>query len=217
MKHNLLITFVLGVAVLAGCKKEKNSSPSTSSSDSYLPVSNGSMWQYAVDEPGGTDTLTVTMTGQTMVSGGITYYAATSVYKHEGSTGPGYFFNSNHIYGTLGVNSSAGISITLDMLNDTASVGYTWTSLPTSDGMVNGIPARVINKIISKNGTMTIGSKTFTNVSHTTSNLQYNEGAGYETEATYDYYLSKGVGMIELDENDLGLTATEKLYNYTIK
>jgi len=216
MKPNLLIAFALAVAVLAGCKKEKKTILSTSV-NSYLPLSKGSTWQYTLSG-GGVDTLTIAMTGDTSVVGGQVYYKATSVYKHAGINGQGFFFNIDHINGTVAQSTSLGVSIELQMLNDTASVGYTWISAPTSNGMVNNVAAQAVNKIVEKNITWTVGSKTFGYVIHTQTAIQYNVGGSFQTFVTYDFYLAKGVGMIEMDENLSGAPAiTEKLFNYTVK
>jgi hypothetical protein len=218
MKKNLLLILALFAVAITGCKKDGGTKPAgTTSSDSYLPVTSGSSWRYLVNGPGGSDTLTVKMTGATTIINSKTYYNATSTSKMTG-TGTGYFYAANHIYGIRGSNAAAGLTVEMQIFNDALTVGNSWTSLPTDNGEVNGVPAKTINTIKGLNISKVINGKTFTNVVHTQVDLQYDYGSGFQSFAVYDYYLAKGIGMVELDSAFLGsLIETETVVDYTVK
>jgi hypothetical protein len=219
MKKTCLIILAFAALFITGCKKDSSNKPSGSTaSNSYLPVTSGSTWRYLIDiAAGGTDTLTIKMTGATATINGKTYYSATSASKTLGSS-PGYFYSANHIFAMRGTNAAAGFSIELQLLNDTVAVGHTWTTSPTDNGYINGYPARTVNTIVEKNISKVIGGKNFTNVMHTQIDLQYDFGSGFESFGGYDVYLAKGIGMIELDSSILGtLYETETIMDYTVK
>lgn len=217
MKQKLLIAIALSAVVLVSCKKDKKI-VFFPTSNSYLPLTKGSTWQYTLSG-GGADTLTITSTGDTSIVGGEVYYNTINAYKRAGITDQGFFFDIDHINGTVAPSPSLGVNVQLQMLNDTASVGYTWTSQPTSSGQINGIAVQAVNKILGKNISWTVGGHTFTSVIHTQTVIQYNEGGGnFQTFVTYDFYLAKGIGLVEQDENLTGAPAiTEKLFNYSVK
>jgi len=214
MKQGLLPVLFLIVFGLFGCKKDQVAAPAR---NEYLPVSEGSVWKYSYASDGGsTDTLVLKMTGGTTLINGKTYYNALSTFKQGSSQG--YFYAGDHIYSTRTVASGSGVAMELQLLNDTASVGYQWITSPTDDGMLGGKPARAVNKIIEKNMSKIVNGKTFSNVSHTQVQLQYDFGSGFETTLTYDFYLAKDIGLIENDSNILDtFYETETLFDYTIK
>jgi hypothetical protein len=213
MKRGLFSVFALIVFCCFGCKKDSNPGPDAGA---YLPLTEGSFWKYNYISDGGTtDTLTVKMTGGTTGFDSKTYYNAQSTYKQ--GTSLGYFYAGNHLYTTRTADAGFG-SIELQLLNDTASVGYTWTTFPTADGTLGGSPARTINTIKEKGITRTLNGKTFTDVIHTQVQLQYNNGSGFGTAVTYDFYLAKGIGPIENDSNTEDvLHETETIFDYSIK
>jgi hypothetical protein len=212
MKRGLLSVFAVIIFCFFGCKKDSNPAPS----GEYLPLTDGSTWKYNyVSDGGTTDTLIVKMTGGTTLIDGKTYYNAASTYRQ--GTSPGYFYAGNHLYATRTADQGFG-SIELQLLNDTASVGYQWLTIPTADGTLGGTPVRTINTIKEKNITRTLNGKTFTNVIHTQVQLQYNNGSGFGTAVTYDFYLAKGIGLIENDANTVDiLHETETIFDYSIK
>jgi len=215
MKRRLFYIVIFVAFGFYSCKKDNGAKPSP---DSYLPLTNGSSWSYQYSSDGGTaDTLVITMTGGSTKINGKTYYNAASVFRKNSSLG--YFYVGNHIYATRTID---GVSpaIELQLLNDTASVGYQWITQPTDNGKIGNKLARTVNTIKEKNIEHIIQGKTFTDVTHTQVLLQYdsNDGYGYQTTITYDFYLAKGIGLIENDANTLNvLHETETLFDYTIK
>ena len=62
-------------------------------------------------------------------------------------------------------------------------------------------------------------AKTFNNVIHTQINIEYDflDGSGFQSYGTYDYYIAKGVGLIETDSEVIGVITTSKIFDYAIK
>lgn len=214
MKRGPLLLLIAIYFCILGCKKDKNIAPA---SIGYLPLTDGSVWKYNyVSDGGTTDTLTIMMTGGTTQINGKTYYNATSTYKQGASMG--YFYAGNHLYATRTVAAGSNVAMEFQLLNDTASVGYKWLTSPTDDGEVSGTPAQTINTIMEKGISRMVNGHEYPGVIHTQVQLQYNTGSGFQTYITYDFYLAKGVGLIESDANTLDeFYETETLFDYTIK
>jgi hypothetical protein len=215
MKKYLVV--IIACAVLAaGCKSK--SDPKPASSNSYFPVTSGSTWNY--DDKVGTNastTLIITMTGQTATINSKKYYTATSTSSASGTT-TGYYYATGHSFAIRATNASAAVTIELQLGNDSLAVGSTWTTTPTDNGTVSGFAARTINTIKEKGITKVVNGKTYTDVIHTQVDLQYNLGLAFNSTAVYDFYLAKGVGMIETDTSVNGIAyETEILTGYTIK
>jgi len=216
MRKIFAIMIIGGAILAAGCSKKNNPGPSASA-DSYLPVSSGSTWTYNDVVGGSASQLTITMTGGTSVINGKTYYAGTSASSTRG-TSTGYFYAANHSYSFRATSAAVNITIELQMGNDEQNVGYTWTTTPTDNGTINGVSAKTVNTIKEKNISRTVNGKTFNNVIHTQVDLQYDLGTGFQSVATYDIYLAKGVGMIENDTSVSGSPyEVETITGYTIK
>jgi hypothetical protein len=216
MKKIFPILFLSVAMLIASCSKKNNPVPSASS-DSYLPVSSGSQWTYNDVVNGNTSQLTVTMTGGTTVIGGKTYYTGTSASSLKG-TSTGYFYSENHAYAMRAAGGTTGIILELQLGNDAQNAGYTWTTTPSDNGSINGVPAQTVNTIKEKNITKVVNGKTFNNVLHTQVSLQYDFGAGFQDVAVYDIYLAKGVGLIENDTSISGSPyEVETITSYTIK
>jgi len=217
MKRNLLVILAVLTLFYVSCKKDSaNTTPS--SADSYFPVTSGSMWRYYdLVQGSNTDTVTIKMLGSTSTFNNKTYYNASSVSTSTGA-GTEFFYAANHTYAIRALNAYAGTTIELKLYNDTATVGNNLMATPTDNGLVNVIPARTINTVIAKNLTRTIYGKTFTDVIHTEVDFQYDYGGTYQTGFTYDFYLAKGIGMIESQLTILGGTYEEELIlDYSIK
>jgi hypothetical protein len=185
-----------------------------SSSDSYQPNTKGSFWTYISDFPS-TYTIKQVMTGTTKSINGNTYYQYNETSSVAG-TAEGNFSHVNNIYKLRGNTVVAGITVEFLYLDDAIAIGKTWTVPVTDNGMLNGIPAQIIGKVVEKGITKTVLNKTYTNVIHTNLELQY-DMSGFSTVAVYDLYIAKGVGIIETDTDLLGLQVTSKLSEYSIK
>jgi hypothetical protein len=114
--------------------------------------------------------------------------------------------------------SSAGLTLELQFGADNEKVGYSWTTTPTDNGQIEGFPARLINTIKETGISKTVNGKSYSNVIHTQSDLQYDLGGGYQAAGTYNFYLAKGVGLIELTlDVDGSNYETETLTSYSVK
>ncbi|BAU52504.1 hypothetical protein [Mucilaginibacter gotjawali] len=217
MKKTFTLILAVAVIFISSCKKDSKNNPASSSTNNdYFPLTSNSAWKYLVTGAGGSDTLTVKLTGSATVIDGKTYYNTNSMYQKMG-TSVGYFFRQNHLYGSNSSNATAGLTIEFEFLNDTAAAGHSWISLPTVNGLVNSVPARTVNTIREVNISKTVGGKIFTNVIHAEVDLQYNYGRGYESSAVYEFYFAKGVGMIENSTFISGnMYETESIISYDI-
>jgi len=217
MKRNLLVILAVLTLFYVSCKKDSaNTTPS--SADSYFPVTSGSTWRYYDFVQGSsTDTITLKMTGGTSIFNNKTYYNTATKSTNSGA-GTEYFYSANHSYAIRALNAYAGTIIELKLYNDTATVGNNLISTPTDNGLVDVIPARTINTVVAKNLTRTINGKTFTDVIHTKVDFQYDYSGNYQTGFSYDFYLAKGIGMIESQLTILGGTYEEEvILDYSIK
>lgn len=197
MNKTFTLILVIAAIFISSCKKDSKKNMAASSTyNDYFPLTANSTWKYLVTGAGGSDTLTVKLTGPATVIGKKIYYNTNSMYQKIGGS-VGYFFRANHLYGSNSSNATAGLTIEFEFLNDTTAAGHSWISLPTVNGLVNDVPARTVNTIKEVNISKTVGRKIFTNVIHTEVDLQYNYGEGYESSAVYEFYFAKGVGMIE--------------------
>jgi len=217
VKKPLLIIIAIAAVFAAGCKKSDNN-PAPSGSDSYLPVTSGTKWTYLDDTNGSSESTTMTVTGTTATFNGKTYYGMAQVSPSKG-TKPGYFYSANHSYALRATTTAAGgLTVEIQLGNDAQAAGYSWTTSPTDNGTVQGAPARTINTIKEKNISKTVSGKSYANVIHTQVVLQYDVGTGFETAATYDIYLAKGIGMVEIDTViPGGFVEKQTLTSYTIK
>jgi hypothetical protein len=229
MNKNLLVVLAFFAICYMGCKDNAYKPPPPSPAHSYFPQTIGSSWTYR-DSVYGEKTDTVNIYGVKI--GNVTYTIAgtttdfnsaicydANVSSGLSGNGMAYFFAKNQTFGLRETAPPFGFTY-FEFLTDTAAaIGYSWISLPTGNRLLNGIPIQSINTIREKNITKVIGGKTFTNVIHTSANFEIQiDGAGFHNIAYYDFYLAKGVGLIEKDTYAYGnLNAVETIVNYTIK
>lgn len=194
-------------------------SSAVSSANSYQPTSDGSTWVY--DNKvigGGTTQVTIKMTGGTTIFGGKTYYNASSTSPGQLPSN-GYFYNDSNIYIVRSTSPAVpGLVINMQYLDTRLKVGETWSNPATDNGSINGIPAKMVGTIMEIGVNKTVGDKTFNNVIHIQIDLQYDYGTGFQSAMLYDYYVAKGVGMIEQDSKVGGNDFNKQtLVSYTIK
>ncbi|AMR30445.1 hypothetical protein A0256_02930 [Mucilaginibacter sp. PAMC 26640] len=186
---------------------------------SYQPVSNGSYWKYTIDQAGvAQDSSVLTVTGDKPVFNGKEYHTIYADTKHR--KGNGYCYSDKNIITTRQANVSYNGQVTeIKYYDDTIPVGGSWEENITDDGTLNGVPARMIGTLVAKDLTRTVHGINFPRVAHTRLLLQQDWGEGWETFATYDYYMNMGIGVIEnvgvqADGTDLGKI---RIYDYSIK
>jgi len=228
MKIHLLVILAFLAISYTGCKDSAYTPPPPSQANTYLPETAGSTWRYRdsiYSEPTDTatiagvkiDTLTFTINGGTTdFNGRICYNVGIS--SIQNGPGTAYFFAENHTFGLFEQVTPFGLT-DFEVLVDPASAGYSWVSAPTLNTLLNGSPIRSVNTIVEKNIVKKVGLQTFTDVIHTSVNFEINvNGAGFHNIAYYDFYLAKGIGLIEKDAYVYGnLNETETILNYNIK
>lgn len=242
MKKNLSLILLLFTALLSSCTLKEvinpdgsintsagiNGNANTNSGavtgytgsvpNTYQPVTKGSVWTYKYDILGDQSlSFNITMTGVTNVFNGKTYYAAKSNNpQSDGSLG--YFYPSDHVYSTRGSTISAGVIVDMLYLDDRMTLTDSVITTVNDAGVVNGAAGRFITKTIEKGVSKTVNGKTYNDVIHTRVDLQYDYGFGFQSFGIYDYYLAKGIGLIQLDFSSLGISiSSETLTGYNIK
>ena len=220
-KISLLAILVMPALFFSGCKKSAgNSTVAPSSADSYLPVTAGSSWDYYAQVAGYTDTISIKMTGLTTKINGTDFFTATGV-SHFNKAIVENFYEASHLYVeryTIGGDIYA-TNIDVVLLNDTLAVGHNFTAAVTAIGGVDVQPMRIINTTVEKNITKVVGGKSFSGVIHTRVQLQNDSGSGFETNSIYDYFMVKGIGIIEMDSSAPGgaIDETQTIMNYKVK
>ena len=200
--------------------------PTINTADSYQPTTKGTYWKYTakITDPftkppvDTTELRSTTMDGTTITINNKLYYKATSTVNSM--TGYTYFYYGNNTYSYRSNTINPGSVIEYVYLKDNVDIGITWTAPITDDGKLGGTPAQITGQIMEKNITRTISGKTFTNVTHTQLLLQYDTGAGFTTYQTMDYYIAKGVGIIQISTANKESSTTKSdapITDYSIK
>ena len=232
MKKALLLLLIIPGLFITGCKLDapdfsktgkgtdagtgtNTGTGTTNNSDSYQPVTKNTYWKYSGVVAGNTVTQTQTVTGDTATFNNKTYYAV----KVE-STATGndisYYYHGNNDYTMR--STSAGFTVEYLYLKDNYEIGKTWTAPMTDDSTLNSVPAQIIGKIVEQGLAKTISGKKFINVVHTQLLVQYDLGNGFETVQTLDYYIAKGIGIVEADSSSpSGVSSTSLITDYSIK
>jgi len=218
IKHRLYF-YAAMLLLITGCKLDKPDYANFFAvTNNYQPVTKGSYWTYEENASGDLDTSTTTMTGYSTAINNRTYYRARTVYRSDTSaTDSGYYSNEGHIYTTLG--QSEGEPLETYYLNDTTAVNGTWIAKVNSSGTLGGKAARFAGQIVEKNLSKTVNNQSFINVIHTRVYLQYDNGtgAGFTTAITFDYFIAKGIGIIEEDASGTDFTTVRTILDYSIK
>lgn len=219
MKKYLLVLFCTTLLFTANsCKKESDAAEeeTVKGSDSYQPATAGSYWKYSGTAAGVAETSTFTVTGKTKVFNNKTYVEVTQASQNFGNQ-TGYFYIGDGSYAQRASTYINGITVELQYLKTNLEVGSTWTANITDNGQLNGIPARIIGKVLEKDAKRTVNGKSFANVIHTSLDLQYNI-SGFSTVMTYEFYVAKGVGIIEIKSTSGGtVMSSSKITEYKIK
>lgn len=210
--HNIRVYWFVFALTFAGCKQTPYVPSRAAASASYLPETSGSAWTYRdsiYGQKGDTlahiyglnyDTITYVMTSATTDFNSAIYYNANTSSQLSGNY-TSYFFANWHKFAIQQPVMGFG-NITIDLMVDTASAGYSWTSIPTQTRLLNGYPVRLLNTILEKDITKTVKGKSYENVVHTGVNMQiYDKNRGWQSIAYYNIYIAKGIGMIERDAN----------------
>lgn len=220
MKKTALSVIAAFILLAVGCKLDepdfsKVGPGNGPSADSYQPFTTGSYWKYNQVSNGiGLGVEKHTLTGATQTINNKKYYVL-NVETTLPQSGTVYFSYDNGDYRTR--QTAAGVTVEHLYLKDSYAVNQTWSSNFTDNGSINGVPAKATGKIIEKGITKVVSGKTFTDVIHTQMDLQYDYGAGFTHVQTVDFYVAKGVGIIETDSDIQGFKSQTLLIEYSIK
>jgi hypothetical protein len=198
------------------------STTGTSNSDSYQPVTKGSTWNYVVSQYGLSLNFVYAMTGNTTVQNGLTLNEFNFTVTTQ-PTEQGYYIKNDHLYIIRQKHdiNFKDVVVNVPYLKDDAAVGDTWKGDNFDPGATD-YTGQYTCKMLETNITKTINGKTFSNVfrTHTDLTLTYT-GSGTGSNQlieSYDYYIAKGVGIIELDDFENGIIiGTQVIGSYTIK
>jgi len=213
MKNTL--SLIVGLAlVISSCQKSATNPPATEENqDVYQPVTKGSYWKYNQGNStnvGVTTTMTITMTGETLTSNALLFYKATAI-KETHDYG-NYFYHDNGDYLMMG--ALTGVIEQSRYFKDDLQVGQTWENT----GVTYGYPIKIVGKIIEKGINRTVSGKQYTNVVHSQLNItQSVSGGPYVDFQTSDFYIAKGIGLIEIRNVSTRGSDYSELTEYSIK
>ncbi len=214
----ILAAFCVLIFFITGCQKTIEPYTGGGATDSsYFPLSANSYWKYH-DSEYISQVTTETSLGVQIDYNGKKYNKF--LLAQSSSADTAYFTRQGAEYYNYQYETVSGAVIQLEtlFLNDTASVGYTWQQ---DAGTVNGFAARNNGIIMEKNITVDVEGKTYNQVIHTQLELQYNLGGVYQTYATYDYFIAKGVGIIKISSNlefsGSSIKTASNLFDYSIR
>lgn len=187
--------------------------PPPAERNAYQPLSTGTTWRYVETSGTDKDTTQLTVTGNTKVINSKTFYEIAESSRLGKDTS--YYNVDGHDYTNNTQNFAEGIGTDILYLNDEKPVGYTWTGQaipanPLATGTYSG-------KITEIGITKTVLGKTYTNVIHTQVNLSISVFGGTPETLNCDFYIAKGIGLIQFDTNDGTDTSSNQLIDYTIK
>jgi hypothetical protein len=219
MKKLLFFLITLSAAFAAGCKIDD---PGTGLKgnvyNTYQPITKGTVWKYAKnDVVAGAETETQTMTGGKSVYEKKIYYTVRTQTTAGEDTLTRYCHDGNDYY-LSNESATGGFRVEYLYLKEDHIAGRVWTANVTPDGLIQGTPARIQGVVMEKNKSTTISGTKFTNVIHTRLQFQYDQGNGFETIETIDYYIAKGIGIIQVEYSEGGTIKSNKIVtDYDIK
>lgn len=154
--------------------------------------------------------MTITMTGETLTSNALLFYKATAI-KETHDYG-NYFYHDNGDYLMMG--ALTGVIEQSRYFKDDLQVGQTWENT----GVTYGYPIKIVGKIIEKGINRTVSGKQYTNVVHSQLNItQSVSGGPYVDFQTSDFYIAKGIGLIEIRNVSTRGSDYSELTEYSIK
>lgn len=211
----IIIKSTTGTGTETGTGTGTDTGTGTSASTSYQPLTQGSTLTYKTTAYGGaTDNITITINGNHKTFDGNNFAEYTVTSSTYGSMSNGYYYNGNNLY--LNRDASIAPDMSVPYLKDNAAVNDTW--IQAIDLGPSPITARLLGTLKEKDITRTVNGKPFTNVYHTTVEYQLSGGSVYATNNSYDYYIAKGVGIIEVTSQAYGtVTYTQTIMSYDIK
>jgi hypothetical protein len=217
-KKLLHIFLAISVAFVTSCKIDEPEFPLVGNVyNTYQPVSKGSYWKYTKTNSAGAETETQTITGGRDLINKKVYYTIRTQTPATDDT-LSHYSHEDDSYTVRTESKTTGFSVEYLYLKDDYIVGRTWKAPVTDDGLIEGVPAQIVGAVLEKGITKFISGKKFSNVVHTRLNFQYDQGSGYTTVEVIDYYVAKGIGIIEIDYSDgTTIKSTSIITDYNIE
>ena len=188
--------------ILASCSKSDDPTPVAPAADKFMSLTAGSSWNYAFTDnntPANNNNYTLTSTNRDSTAAGKSYHVFTN-----SNNGRNEYYNiTGSDYYTLQAFSLGGTDTTLEnlYLKDNAALNTTWDQNYTLDlGLPVGVT--VTNKIVGKDISKTVGTKTFTGVIDVLTTINIPTLAtlpGSSLTTDIHYYYAPRYGMIEND------------------
>lgn len=238
MKYLTLLFVTLITGLFTNCK-----SGNGSLSDSYQPVTAGSTWTYKIEMQGAAspEEVTTTIDNETQTYEGRKYYRAKTTFKLNDSITYNWLATSADRYYQRTIKPGAKFgdraNEELLYLDATKPVGANWERAADSLSVMKmGANMSAIAQVVEKDVSKTVNGIVFNHVIHSrrtvtmklNMGMDLNMGNDADTSAfnlnnmsqtiTADYYLAKGIGMIEMDMAvGKSLSAKQTLLKYNVK
>ncbi|SFP82591.1 hypothetical protein SAMN05444277_102139 [Parafilimonas terrae] len=205
-KTVLMRKFLLAASILiAGCSKEINTKPvvaadneisnATATTDTYLPLTAGTIWSYTNTTGGVADQSKLTVLNRKKTFNGKSYTAVNTYKDKKNDTI--YYNQTSHkyyIYTKEDTGDADALDLEILFLDDNLAVGKTWQQ---KAGSANGIKLKCYGKILQKDITLKVNGKTYNNVIHSYVEIRKPITFFYIVVYKQDYYVAKGVGVIK--------------------
>ena len=170
----------------------------TGNSGNYQPLTPGTWWKYKDSASGSLTTMTVlnyTKSINNVVFRGLKSNQSQTDTAYYASPAPNYYMYQKGV----SPNAGAPYDLIFNFLNDTASIGYSWTY---NAGSGNGFTAIHTVTVLEKGITLNIQGHSFPDVIHTRLDFAYDLGVIMNL-GVYDFYTAKNVGIVRV-RADLG-------------
>lgn len=194
-----------------------------STSTDHFILTDNSWWSYSVPIP--SDTLKRSVISGSFTAAGIAYkgikqldaaaqFDDTLFFRKSGND----YYEYNYVDYYTSFYYDDVIVDSILFLKEGLTTGATWSS-PVYTGAVNGTSTKVRYdfKCDNANATVTVNSKTYTNVYQVTLKVMVDEGTGFAPDITWTNYYAQGIGWIyqKYDDN-AGSTYELPIRNYAV-
>jgi len=187
--------------------------PPSAERNAYQPLSTGTSWRYVETSGSDKDTTTLTVTGNTKTINSKTFYEIAENSRFGKDTS--YYNVNGHDYTNNTENFADGIGTDILYLNDEKPVGYTWTGQAIPNNPL--ITGTYSGKVTEMGLTKIVLGKTYSNVIHTQVSMTFSALGGTPETLNFDFYIAKGIGIIQVDTDDGTDKTSNQLIDYTIK
>ncbi|MBE7177503.1 MAG: hypothetical protein INR69_13925 [Mucilaginibacter polytrichastri] len=214
-KHFRFIGYLLFSVLIFGCRLDPPLYPASVSvnADSYQPIIPRAKWVYEEEFQSTVATRTVEASTKSIPLNGRSYYAFNSVRDDEPPQTE-YFAKSQEMYLYRALQPGLPDYVDFYYLKENAEDNETWTYPVNETGLMSGRPAQTVTQQIARLPTYDVYGITYTDVVKTRVSLEQQGTEGWEVVATYEFFVSRRVGIIQLVTNYLGYVKLSRLKSY---